>query len=426
VKEISKYSRQILNFIKYVSNRGFFDVFISNLLIGIVGFGGQFLVAWLLTPEDLGRIKIFQSYIEIAALFAVFGFDTSIIKICSELKYKENLKYLFLKILGVVCTISIISYFLFLFLNNLNLFTSDSSLKQSFYLYSLVFVFIGINKILFGFLQSQKMFRIYSLLQIYSKVFAILLIVILSYYFYLDGFYLGMLIGFAFTTLILLRIIFVKLKNIQIIAVHGVFSYQWYLARNSFYSNFCGTLSVLIGVILLNYQVDDLKEIGFYSFALVIGMGLSMITQSVQKVIFPYLSEKSDNQIEFDLNVNKYSKLFICFSSITAILCCLIFPKLLDFIFSNKYTSSNIYIQLIVISWFFETIYAIKGISYTASGHVDINAKVSFLRLVLNTFLTYMFIQYYGVIGVPIALIITNLFTAVFFNLYKCNKESYA
>ena len=71
---------QIKKEIKSVFDKGFFHLLTSNYIINIVMFGSQMIVAWILTPEDLGRIKIMQSYIGIATIFSGLGFNTSTLK----------------------------------------------------------------------------------------------------------------------------------------------------------------------------------------------------------------------------------------------------------------------------------------------------------------------------------------------------------
>ena len=90
---ISKIKGEIRN----VYNKGFFHFLSARFLIRIFGFGSQLFVAWWLTPEDLGDIKILQVYMSILIVLAGFGFNISTLKLCAEKRPETQIRYLFIK-----------------------------------------------------------------------------------------------------------------------------------------------------------------------------------------------------------------------------------------------------------------------------------------------------------------------------------------
>ena len=70
---------RLVNVVCRLRSIGFLHIFSSNLLVEILAFGSQFFVAWLLTPEELGYIKVFQSFIAVYVTFSLLGFDTSLL-----------------------------------------------------------------------------------------------------------------------------------------------------------------------------------------------------------------------------------------------------------------------------------------------------------------------------------------------------------
>ena len=78
-----------------VAYKGFFHLLSANFIIGFLGFGSQLLVAKFLTPTELGEVRIIQSYVAVAAIIAGFGFNTAVLKLCSESRSLEEKSYIF-------------------------------------------------------------------------------------------------------------------------------------------------------------------------------------------------------------------------------------------------------------------------------------------------------------------------------------------
>lgn len=75
---------RILQLLRDILNKGFFHLLSANFIIGFLGFGSQLLVAKFLTPVELGQIRTMQSFIGVATILAGFGFNTAVLKLCSE------------------------------------------------------------------------------------------------------------------------------------------------------------------------------------------------------------------------------------------------------------------------------------------------------------------------------------------------------
>ena len=85
---LESYRKKVLHELSSVNKKGFFHLLFANFFIQFVGFGSQFVVAWFLTPEELGQIKIMQTYLSVVLLFTTLGFTTSTLKLCSENRSK--------------------------------------------------------------------------------------------------------------------------------------------------------------------------------------------------------------------------------------------------------------------------------------------------------------------------------------------------
>jgi O-antigen/teichoic acid export membrane protein len=86
---------KISYFLRNIRQKGFFHLLSANILIQLFAFVSQLFVAGILSAEDIGRIKIIQTYLSIFSIIAGMGFNASTLKICSEHKSKQQLSEYF-------------------------------------------------------------------------------------------------------------------------------------------------------------------------------------------------------------------------------------------------------------------------------------------------------------------------------------------
>ena len=132
---ISKIKGEIRN----VYNKGFFHFLSARFLIRIFGFGSQLFVAWWLTPEDLGDIKILQVYMSILIVLAGFGFNISTLKLCAEKRPETQIRYLFIKSFKYTAFSVVIVVFMTLLLSKFGLFSPKQRINQLMLIIKLLF-----------------------------------------------------------------------------------------------------------------------------------------------------------------------------------------------------------------------------------------------------------------------------------------------
>lgn len=66
--------------IKKLKNIGLFHLFSYNLIVLVLGFVSQLIVAKLLSVEDIGYYKLIITYFNIITLLCTFGLGTSFLK----------------------------------------------------------------------------------------------------------------------------------------------------------------------------------------------------------------------------------------------------------------------------------------------------------------------------------------------------------
>src|SRR4051812_41410991 len=121
-------SNSLKGFINNISQKGFFHLLSSNLLIAVVAFGAQFLVAGYLKPQEIGRIRIFQTYVQIFSVLAALSVSTSVLKLIdSQKSNEENYKY-YKAGLNIIIYCSAIVYAITFILNECHVLTNDPNL----------------------------------------------------------------------------------------------------------------------------------------------------------------------------------------------------------------------------------------------------------------------------------------------------------
>ena len=74
------------NLLKKALSKGLIHMFSANYLTQILAFGSLIFVSKVLSPEELGAVKIIQGYVAVCTTFALLGRPTAIIKFCAETK----------------------------------------------------------------------------------------------------------------------------------------------------------------------------------------------------------------------------------------------------------------------------------------------------------------------------------------------------
>jgi O-antigen/teichoic acid export membrane protein len=79
-----KFFHRLNHLLSDVAAKGFFHLLSANVLIQLVAFASQLFVAGILSPEDVGRIKIITTFLSVFSIIGGMGLNASTLKLCSE------------------------------------------------------------------------------------------------------------------------------------------------------------------------------------------------------------------------------------------------------------------------------------------------------------------------------------------------------
>ena len=147
---MNRFPIRVLALFNSVKEKGFYHLLSANYLIRFLGFASQLIVAWIITTEDVGRIKVMQSYMSVFVVLASFGFNVSILKLCSEDRSEKQKNYLFRKGLTYSLVSQILTIALIFFLVYFELLSQDFIINKVFLVYALGLAPLVLDGIILG------------------------------------------------------------------------------------------------------------------------------------------------------------------------------------------------------------------------------------------------------------------------------------
>lgn len=423
---MNKYQISILKFTSSIREKGFFHLFSANILIQIVGFGSQFIVAWLLTPEQLGEIKIMQTYLSIALLFTTFGFTTSVLKLCSENRLDGEKLFIYKKAIKYVGLTLLITWPLLLFISESGFVSKDKEIIRLFPYFSLSLIPLTYTGIFANYLQAIKEIILLSKIQSLTKIVSVGAIIILTYFFRFNGYILASIISFFITYIFLKYSIDKVNKPFSLILIEKPFKTHWNYSSISFLTLVVGQVATFADIFLMNYFIMDRVLIGYYSFALTLTMINYIFTNTVQQIVVPHLSEKSSNKNELNKILKKYENINLVVSIIISVVLSIIVPFSINLLFGLKYIQSIPFFFVLLIAWLFQNSVTFKGYALLGTGKISFNLIISSINLFVGFSVSYLFMTKYGIMGLAYGKLLTNfisIFTVGIF--FKIGMRSY-
>ena len=397
------------NLFRIIENSGFFHLLSSNLLVQLFGFGSFFLVAWLLVPADFGRILILQSYIEIFSVFCGLGLTTSVLKLCSEKRSQGEKIYLFHIAQQYTFITTFMVYLAIFFISRCYNFFKDNILMDLLPIYSLILLPKVINLYFTSYLRALKEFKSLSVIQTLTKLVSVCLVLILTYFFHLQGYVCGLVIGYFLTTCLL----YFKIKAIHngVITktLNNAMKLHWSYSKYALVANFITRINMYIDMVIISSLIKDASQAGYFAFAKSLLIGFTIFITTVQQIATPSFSERSNDFLRWKTIFFKYQKLFIFVSCLIMVASIYLAGPVLHVLFHGKYDSSIIYFKILCLAWLVRTLYSLKGPALIGLGKININAASSFLALPFSTACMYVLTLKFGLIGTAYGNLISNL-----------------
>lgn len=403
---------KIIKLIILANKAGFMHLLSANLLIQITGFGGQIFLTRILSVEDIGTIKVYQSILNILMIIASLGLNTAVLKLCSEnLEQKErinifNITLIFTLICSaIIVIISIIFY-------------SDNLLK----VYILLIPILSITNLVVIYLQSQQKIKTISYIQSLSKIIIIIFSTLGAYLLGFHGYIYSLVLLNIVTFLFIVPFVRTELKVLNATKFHRRQVKRVYsISIFAFGANLLGVLLINLNILIANFLSVNTKEIGFYSVAQLIVSTMMMIPSSLGQIMVPKLSGVSNDKNKITSYLRTYNIRNLYLAIFVVILAASLGPLLIPLFFGDKYSHSVPTFEILLIGFLFWSYYSPKGMTLLSIGRSDVNFYVSLISLMCNIIFNFVFIKSFGMVGAAVASTLTNFLT-IFINNYFFNK----
>jgi O-antigen/teichoic acid export membrane protein len=395
--------RHIQTRIQKIRQKGFFHLLSANILIQIVAFTSQLIVAGILAPEDIGRIKIIQTYLSIFSIVAGMGFNASTLKLCSENRTQEERDSLFRAglLFTVISTTCI--YLLILILNYLHIFTRDALIQWLIPLGLFPIVSNSLFSVITSYFQAANKIKTLSAITVSNKVVSIIGILILTCFWGIKGYYIAYNLGLILMLLACFK--FLGFKRTKSVSSYkfSYFSTHWKYAKSSIWANLLSEMSAYVDIVLIGFFITDMHQIGFYSFALTITVLFRLFPSTVQQITNPHFSAISNQRERFHSVFKRYNKILYLAVALTFFIAWLTIPHITHFVFNGKYDDSMQYFPFLALGWSLRQLVQLQSAAIFGLGKIHYNALISFIVLLINTILISVLLHFYGLMGAAYA-----------------------
>ncbi len=394
----------IINNFRNISKKGFFHLLSANLLIQIFAFASQLFVAGVLNPDDIGRIKIIQTYLSIFSIIAGLGFNVSTLKLCSENRTEEERKPLFKSALIFTLLSTVFLYLVIIGLNLFHIFSTDKLIQWLIPLGLFPVIINSLFMVYVSYFQATKQIKLMSGLTITNKVISIVGIILLTYWLGIKGYYIAYNLSFILMLIVCVKIFrFSSSQKQSAIVLNENLKTHWKYAKPSVFANLFSELSAYIDIILINFFVKDMTQIGYYSFAVTLTVILRLFPGTVQQISSPYLSSLSTNKNDFLGAFKKYNKILFWGVLITFFLINILSYPAIHWVFRGKYDQSIFFFLILSIGWSFRQLVQLQSAAIFGLGKIYYNAYVSLITLIFNIILYSFALINYGLLGIAYA-----------------------
>jgi len=388
---------------KKIQKKGFFHLLSANILIQIFAFASQLFVAGILSPDDIGRIKVIQTYLSLFSIIAGMGFSSSTLKICSEEgKHAENSMYLNAALIFSIISTTVV-YLVILIINSLGIISSDKLIKLLIPIGLFPVISSNIFSLYISYFQAIKQVRLFSNLTVFNKVISIIAIIIFSSFWGIKGYYIAYNISFVFLIVLAVIISKDKIRYHFKFDIKKMFNEHWKYAKMSMLSYIISETSAYIDIILISFLISDMKEIGYYGFALTITTVLRIFPSTVQQITIPYFSSFMRSKNSFLKVFNRYNYLLYVVVLATFLLLIIFAPSAIHLLFNGKYDPSVKYLIIMSLGWSIRNVNHLQGGAIFGLGKIKYNALISFSTLLGNIIVYPFAIYYFGLMGAAYA-----------------------
>lgn len=394
----------LINQLNQLWKKGFFHLAVSNYSVQLIVFSSHLLIAKIMLPDDLGVIKSIETFVSIGVVLGAGGAMLALLKLVPENKDALVRKLILLQsskstIFFSVATVLLI--FIFIFLGS---YTPYLVKAHWYYVYALIIIPATLTQLFTRYYQSTDNFKRISTITFIVKMISAIIVLTSTYYFFIGGYVISMVVTFLVTLFYLLFDLRKELKIPSTAKISTELKDRFKVLTNTaFKSQVIDQLKLNAGFIVAFVFIKDKVEFGNFAFALILVQGLNVLVSSIQQFIIPKLSEISSNLNLFFLKLKQIEGRVSMVAFIVFVAAQLVLPFLIVWVYGEEYLESILLFRIMLVGWLLMTTCSVSGISFVCLGEMKYTSFSATFALMLSLPFIFILTIKYGALGAAIS-----------------------
>lgn len=407
----------------------------SEIIFNISGYIIHSGVGRILGPTDYGRYGLVITMTTMIIVLIGNGIPTAMSKFISEI-FETNpsmvviikRKAFFLQTI----LIGIITLIFFLSAPLISNVLGDKSLTHLFRISTLIIPSFALASFYFYYFTGIHKFNLQAILKTVRSTAKVIFILILAWFFKLEGSITGYILAPLFVFLIAWLIDkFWISKNFEMTTTQATSTPQTFSTKKLLNYAWPFTLFLLFYEIMISIDLYMVKAIlqndfltGIYNGALTVGRIPYYLFYALTIVLLPSISKTSSqkNTTETAKTVSQVLRLMSILLPLGVILMTVFASPIIHLFYGKEYLPAVYPMRILVIGVSFLTVFYVLSFAFSGLGKVKLPMWIALFGMTANIFLNYFFIQKYELVGASIATSFTSFFVMIT-ALYFVKKE---
>lgn len=389
---------RFLSLLSLAWDKGLLHLLSSNFVVQFMGFGLILFLTKLLSPTELGELKLIQSYAAFFILLGSMGYNAAITKLCSESISDEQKKYDFSYAVYRSSLYSVLAFLCFILFSQFYVGSSNKILGHWMSAYALVIFFAVFGKCLLAYLQAKKMVKEAAQTQLFIRLLFVGIIFIAAIIWGYSGVIIATILSYVIGLLFFLPYVkstdfFANRKNAR---AEKINKYSYFV--------FIGAIITLFSqysdIYLLDYLGVDSQDIGYYSIATIFFMAGIVFTSTLQTVVTPYFSERQEDILWVRRKALTYQGWAGLISIVVTMGLLLVSWGLVNYYYGQEYSLTFDLTIILLVKFFLWANYSIIGACLFSIGVIKEGVWIAAICSCFSIVLGYLLYHKLGIAGV--------------------------
>ncbi len=402
---------KIRSLLSSVNNKGFFHLLTSNFVVQFLGFAVIIYLPAVLSPEEVGAVRLLQTYGMLFILLGTFGYNVALLKTSSEDCSLDEKEIIFSYSSRRTIFFSLISYGLLLVVNEFYFSSVNEFIYEWAPIYGVIIPFGAIVYGLTAYLQALKKIKEVAIAQVIMRSILIVLIIIASYFWGFEGFVYSTIFSYVFGLAPFMKFIDFKIffRSKTPNDRSRIDHYAYFTVLGVVIT----TLGQYADLYLLDYLAISKADLGVYAFATLFYQAGLIAINTIQSIVTPYISEKQNDLAWVWKKTVYYQLLSFGLSIILALGMYLTSYLLVEYYLGDDYRLLPYFTLGIIAKFMVWSSYSVLGASLVGLGKIKIGFYFSLITTPLSLLAGYALFDIWGVYGVIAGQVISTLFLMI-------------